>query len=195
MCHAAPKRNTMAWLVLLAATSPAAAIDSTKAVRAANLSAESRPGDDGAFDYKASHVLKADLNRDGIEEVVYLLTATCIAVNFDCANEVIVLTPIPADSPCLRGHLDIGNEYERDYRRRLAAVGYADNASFQIPGKVDALVIDGNGIRVHFTVNVDSNLCKRTLETRLTGREPPCPAAGPHTWRLAWKPGSLAQKQ
>jgi hypothetical protein len=181
------------WLVLLAATSPAATIDSTTAVRAANLSAEDRPADDIAFDYRASHVLKADLNGDGIEEVVYLLTTTCIAANFDCPNEVIVLTPIAAGDPRLRSHRDIDNSDVLDYRRRLAAVGYADDATLQIPGDVDTLAIDGQEIRVNFTVNAASNICKRSLEARLAGKVDPCPAPGPQTWRLAWKPTLLVR--
>ncbi len=180
-------------LVLLAATSPAAAIDSTTAVRAANLSAEVRPGDDIAFDYRASHVLKADLNGDGIEEVIYLLTTTCIAANFDCPNEVIVLTPVAADDPRLRSHPEIDNSDVLDYRRRLAAVGYADDATLQIPGDVDTLAIDGHDIRVNFTVNAVSNICKRSLEARLAGKEDPCPVPGPQTWRLAWKPTLLVR--
>lgn len=187
-------KNVLALLVLLAATSPASAIDSRNAVRAANLSAENRPGDDIAFDYTARHVLKADLNRDGIEEVVYLLTTTCIAANFDCPNEVIVLQPLAAGDPRLHSHPGIEGGYEWDYRRRLAAVRYADNASLQIPGDVSALVTEGQDIRIQFTVNAESNICKRRLDSRLAGREAPCPAPGPYTWRLAWKPDSLTQK-
>ncbi|KRC32038.1 hypothetical protein [Lysobacter sp. Root96] len=165
------------------------AIDSRGAVRAANVWTKFHPGDDIRNDIRASRVQIADLDRDGVDEVVYLLTATCIGASFDCTNDVVVMTPLRKGDPRLRpGRLD--NDYMTDLWRRAEQSGYGDDTSLHVPGDVRALAIVGDRVQVTFDVVRDSPICKRSLDRGSAG---PCPEPGRYRWTLSWREGALSK--
>lgn len=167
----------------------AGAIDSRGAVRAANVWTQFHPGDDIRTDIGASRVQIADLDRDGVDEVVYLLTATCIGAGFDCTNHIVVMTPLRKGDPRLRpGRLD--NDYMTDLWRRAEQSGYGDDTSLHVPGEVRALAIVDDRIQVTFDVVRDSPICKRSLDRGSAG---PCPEPGRYRWTLSWRPGALSK--
>lgn len=167
----------------------AGAIDSRGAVRAANVLAEAQSGDDIQFDYVARHVQIADLDRNGVDEVVYLQTATCIGAGFDCENDVIVMTPMQKDDSFWRPS-SLDNDYMADLKRRGRQIGYAWNASLHVPGEVRALAIVGDRIQVTFDVLRDSPICNRSLERRARN---PCPEPGRYRWTLSWRSGKVSK--
>ncbi|UHQ24720.1 hypothetical protein LVB77_08550 [Lysobacter sp. 5GHs7-4] len=175
-------------VLAMACSGVACAIDSGGAVRAANAWTALMPGDDIQSDYRASRVHIADLNRDGIDEVVYLMTAHCIGANFDCTNEVVVMTPLREADPRFPYPDMPGNP--GDDQRRVKATGYAGDVALQVPGEVRALSIVDGHVRVDFEVLRDSKICNRTLEHR---QKHPCPEPGPYRWTLSWQPGQLAE--
>jgi len=165
------------------------AIDSRGAVRAANVWTKFHPGDDIRNDIRASRVQIADLDRDGVDEVVYLLTATCIGASFDCTNDVVVMTPLRKGDPRLRpSRLD--NDYMTDLWRRAEQSGYGDDTSLHVPGDVRALAIVGDRVQVTFDVVRDSPICKRSLGRGSAG---PCPEPGRYRWTLSWREGALSK--
>lgn len=166
----------------------AGAIDSRGAVRAANVWTEFTPGDDIRFDFVASHVQIVDLDRDGVDEVAYLMTATCIGAGFDCPNKVVVMTPLRKDDERVRaGPLD--NDFVTDRLRRARQSGYAGDVSLQVPGEVRALAIVDHRIQVTFDAKQDSPICKRSGR----GSSAPCPVPGRYRWTLAWRPGAISK--
>ncbi|WP_157498912.1 hypothetical protein [Lysobacter sp. Root604] len=167
----------------------AGAIDSRGAVRAANISAEAQSGDDIQFDYAARHVQIADFDRNGVDEVVYLQTATCLGANFDCENDIIVMTPMRKDDSFWRPS-SLDNDYIADLKRRGRQSGYAWNASLHVPGEVRALAIVGDRIQVTFDVLRDSPICKRSIEREASN---PCPEPGRYRWSLSWRPGEVSK--
>lgn len=168
----------------------AGAIDSRGAVRAANLWTSFSPGDDIRFDHRASHVHIADLDRDGVDEVVYLHTATCIGAGFDCKNDVVVMTPLQKDDPRVRNNRPFFDGATIDRIRRAEPSGYVEDASLHLPGEVRALAIVGDRIQVAFDVVRDSPICKRSLDRGSAG---PCPEPGRYRWTLSWRPGALSK--
>ncbi|RDZ27889.1 hypothetical protein DX914_01615 [Lysobacter silvisoli] len=178
----------MVFAGLAAVSGGAAALDSQGAVRAANRWNALRTGDDIQFDHRASRVLIADLDRDGVDEVVYLLTATCVQANFDCENEVVVMTPLRKGDPRIRiSSLDHPETLAK--WRQVEQAGYADDASLQVPGEVRALAIVDGRIRVEFDATLKSPTCKRSDR----GAAEPCPEPGRYRWTLAWQPGELTR--
>lgn len=167
----------------------AGAIDSRGAVRAANISAEARPGDDIQFDHVARHVQIADLDRNGVDEVVYLQTATCIGAGFDCTNDVIVMRPM-RDSDSFWRPSELDNDYAVDLKRRGRQIGYAEDASLHVPGEVRSLVIVGDRIQVTFEVLRDSPICKRSIQRAASD---PCPEPGRYRWTLSWRPSKVSK--
>ena len=168
----------------------AGAIDSRGAVRAANVWTAFSPGDDIQFDHRASHVHIADFDRDGVDEVVYLHTATCIGAGFDCENAVIVMTPLQKDDPRVRNNRPFYDSATIDRIRRAEPSGYVEDASLHLPGEVRALAIVGDRIQVTFDVVRDSPICKRSLDRGSAG---PCPEPGRYRWTLSWRPGALSK--
>lgn len=134
----------------------------------------------------------ADLDRDGIDEIVYLVTATCVHANFDCANQLTVMSALaPNDARIHPGPLD--NRAMQNFWRRARASGYADDAGVHIPGAVEAVSIANGRIRVRFSTRVHSPVCRRAPRNAdaRKAREHPCPAPGQYVWWFAWRPGSL----
>lgn len=176
--------------------SPAArAIDSVSAVRAANMWIRlTDPGDAHDTYDRAQHIHIADLNNDKVDEVAYLSHMTCRGSNFDCPNHVVVMsTPLkPGFWPFLGYNKGDPNEL----RRPIVDIGYGDDASIQIPGDVETMVIVGSTIRVTFMASLDSPSCKRALygDRGLQPIKNDCPPPGRHVWILQWKPGQLSRR-
>ncbi|MEG3791642.1 hypothetical protein V1318_16070 [Lysobacter sp. CCNWLW3] len=166
------------------------AIDSRGAVRAANAWTRFSPGDDIQFDHRAKHVHIADLDRDGVEEVVYLQTATCIGAGFDCNNEVTVMTPLREDDPRVRNNRPFFSDATIARIRRTVPGAYVGDASLQVPGDVRTLAIVGDRIQVTFDVARDSPICNRSHGPRVNN---PCPEPGRYRWTLSWRPGALSK--
>ncbi|MET1024581.1 MAG: hypothetical protein ABWX87_09765 [Pseudoxanthomonas sp.] len=173
----------------------ALAIDSTSAVRAANLwSRIEYPGDAHEGYNRPEFVNAADLDGDGRDEVIYLQRITCDGGgSHDCTNEVSVLrTPIRPDSWVLTSPDPFITMFG-DSRQSIVESGYDHDAYLQIPGDIEKLAIVGHTIRVTFIATLKSHACNRPF--RVAGgpmsREPACPQPGRYVWILQWKPGEL----
>lgn len=136
-------------IALLAASAQATAIDAAAGGRTVEVWRANQPGEDIQTDFRASHVMVADLDRDGIDEIVYLATATCVHANFDRINQLTVMSALaPNDARIHPGPLD--NQAMQNFWRRARASGYADDAGVHIPGAVEAVSIANGRIRVRF---------------------------------------------
>ncbi|MCD9030236.1 hypothetical protein LDO32_00605 [Luteimonas sp. Y-2-2-4F] len=157
-----------------------------QAERAAQAWVAYYPGDDIMSDYRADFATVADLDGDGVHEIVSFETATCVSANFDCHNQVVVMTPLkPGDRRVVPDPL--GGTWESEAKARMREGGYGPSAALHIPGEVTRLEVRGAEIRVSFEARDGSPYCKRgTVEQ---ARRFPCPSPGRHLWRLAWDKG------
>lgn len=170
----------------------AAEVERARAETAALASTASMPGDDIVSDYRVHDVHVADLDGDGVAEIVFRRTARCIGANFDCPNQLVVLTALgPDDSRAIPQRPGLS-----PYRdASLAAVrdsGYADDASVQIPGEVERIEVSGARVHVVFHVHEDSPNCRRRTSTNKGYvATTHCPMPGRHAWTYAWTPGDF----
>jgi hypothetical protein len=167
-------------------------LDHASAERAVRASIALIPGDDISNDFRGHDILLADLDGDGVNEILYRLTARCIGANFDCRNELVVMTVLePGDARGLAQNPGLSPQWDAD----LAAVrdsGYAGDASAQIPGDVERIGVSGGRIEVVFEAREDSPACLRPVSTAEGYRATThCPAPGRHVWTYAWQPGEL----
>jgi hypothetical protein len=177
----------------LALSGAAAAVDSAQAVRAANVWRAYEPGDDVRHDFRAGHVLIADFDRDGVDEIVYLGTATCNGSTSDCQNDIYVMTPLTRHDPRIHpGPLD--NDFMTDFWRRARASGYGNDASLHIPGDVERVAIVGRRICVVFTASLDSPICLRK-QREAHPRMEQCPPPGRYAWVLSWRKGQVLRER
>ena len=175
-------------------TLSASSVDRAAAERAVQASLTLHPGSDIMSDYEGRDIRVVDLDGDGVDEILFHLTATCIGANFDCTNELVVLTALkPGDKRAVSQAPELSPQWDAD----LAAVrksGYADDAAIQIPGEVEQISVSGNRVHVTFDVKLDSPICDRFVY--IDGERKPtthCPAPGRYHWVYAWTPGKLAR--
>jgi hypothetical protein len=150
------------------------------------------PGDgEVEYDYRARHVQTVDLDGDGAQEIVYLLTATNTGFGSgDATNAVIVMTWLKPDD--LRGVVPfpVSHAYDVETYEKIHASGYADDAGVHIPGEVERIRIDGTTIIVTFLSKPGSPICQPRDEK---SRGYPCPPPGKHTWRYRWTPEHIVR--
>lgn len=177
-----------AWVVAMGPLVAGADAGPTRAQaeRAAQAWADNYPGDDIESDYRAEFVAVADLDGDGVHEIVSFETATCVGANSDCHNQVVVMTPLKPDDRRVVPN-PLGGTWEYEVKARMREGGYGPSASLHIPGEVSRLEVRGSEIRVSFEARDGSPYCKRS--TAEDARRFPCPAPGRHLWRLAWDRG------
>jgi hypothetical protein len=170
------------------ASSTAGAIDAATLDRAvrANVTLYN-PGDDIMNDFVVHDVRVVDLDSDGTGEILYRVTATCNAANFDCTNQIVVLSAIDEASDKANQPNLFDPEIEAV---RKSGYDLADAA--QIPGEVDSMTIAGNQVSVRFDVKQDSPICERSHWGN-EGLKPTthCPEPGRHEWVYAWTLGKL----
>ncbi len=184
-------------LVLSSICMPAVAGDDEltipEARYAAAASIQRIPGDDIESDHHAHILTIADLNDDGVLEIIYLLTAFNTGSSFDAANELVVMTRLKVDDKRgLNPYPGFSKSDDADYAE-IRKSGYADDVGAHIPGEVERLGTRGdNKIEVSFVSKEDSPICKRFVETSV-GRKATkhCPPPGWHTWVYARTPGKL----
>ncbi|WDK58374.1 hypothetical protein JH271_20330 [Xanthomonas campestris pv. campestris] len=127
----------------------------------------------------------ADLDQDGVEEIVYLNSSYCSGSTADCPNGITVLSKlIPRKTHMMSASAD-------EWEIRARKTGYTPDANEQIPGEVMSLAVAGNRIEVVFVVQKESPICKR--EPRNADGSQRCPAPGRYTWVYAWKRGNLTR--
>ena len=185
------------FLVLSSICMPAAAGDDELTIPEARYAAAASirliPGDDIESDHHA-HILRiADLDDDGVREIVYLLTAFNTGSTFDATNDLVVMTRLKkGDKRGLSPYPGSSRVTDADYAE-IRKSGYADDASVHIPGEVERLYTRGdNRVEVWFLSKEDSPICKRSVETS-AGRKATkhCPPPGWHHWVYTWTPGKL----
>jgi hypothetical protein len=175
---------------------PANAVDRVAAARAVQAAAAMKPGDDIVSDHRGRDIQVVDLDRDGVDEIVYHLTATCSGANFSCPNALKVMTALePGDPRAMPSYPGSKiNAYEDALLAAVRRSGYADDAGVQIPGEVEQILVSGNQVTVTLNVKLDSPICKRfvtTGEGRVATTH--CPAPGRYRYVYAWTPGKLTR--
>jgi hypothetical protein len=150
------------------------------------------PGDgEVEYDYRARHVQAIDLDGDGAQEIVYLLTSTNTGFGpGDATNALIVMTWLKPDD--LRGVAPYpeSHGYDVETYDKIRASGYADDVGVHIPGEVERIRIDGTTIIVTFLSKTGSPIC---LPRDEKSRGYPCPPPGKHTWRYRWTPEHIVR--
>jgi len=150
------------------------------------------PGDgEVEHGYRARHVQTVDLDGDGAQEIIYLLTATNTGFGSgDATNALIVMTWLKPDD--LRGVAPYpeSHSYDVEINEKIRASGYADDAGVHIPGEVERIRIDGTTIIVTFLSKMGSPICQPRDEK---SRGYPCPPPGKHTWRYRWTPEHIVR--
>jgi hypothetical protein len=150
------------------------------------------PGDgEVEYDYRARHVQAVDLDGDGAQEIVYLLTSTNTGFGpGDATNALIVMTWLKPDD--LRGVAPYPGSPSHDVEinEKIRASGYADDAGVHVPGEVERIRIDGTTIIVTFLSKTGSPICQPRDEK---SRGYPCPSPGRHTWRYRWTPEHIVR--
>ena len=138
-------------------------------------------------DFVVHDVQAVDLDGDGAGEILYRVTATCNGANFDCTNQIVVLSAIDKESDQANRPNLSNSEVEAV---RISGYDLAD--AVQIPGEVDSMRVAGNRVSVRFEVKQDSPICKRTHWGN-DGLKPTshCPAPGRYEWVHAWTLGKL----
>jgi hypothetical protein len=180
--------SALALACVLAGAS-AAEVDRARAETAALASTALIPGDDIVNDFQVHDVHAADLDGDGVAEIVFRRTARCVGANFDCPNELVVLTALgPDDNRAIPQRPGLSPYWDAS----LAAVrdsGYADDTSVQIPGEIERIEVSGARVRVMFRVQENSPIClRRTYTNEGYVATTHCPAPGRHAWTYAWTP-------
>lgn len=165
------------------------------AQRAAEASLRANDPGDGEveYDYRARHVQTVDLDGDGAQEIVYLLTSTNTGFGpGDATNALIVMTWLKPDD--LRGVASYpeSHSYDVEINEKIRASGYADDAGVHIPGEVERIRIDGTTIIVTFLSKTGSPICQPRDEK---SRGYPCPPPGKHTWRYRWTPEHIVRTE
>jgi hypothetical protein len=175
----------LAGVVLLTATPMAQALDRAEARRIAETYLSLYPGDDIQNDFRIVHVQPIDLDGDGIEEILYAETATCIGANFDCTNGIRVLALNKS------GARPSGYDTMHADGKRAFATGYVPEGNAFIPGDIRRVRIGNATVGVDFEVREDSSICKRYLSTT-EGRQPTkhCPRVGKYHWNFVWRHGT-----
>lgn len=174
----------LAGVVLLAAAPKAQALDQAEARRIAETYLSLYPGDDIQNDFRLVHVQPVDLDGDGIEEILYAETATCIGANFDCTNGIQVLALNKS------GARPGGYDKMHADGKRAFATGYIPEGNAFIPGDIQRVRISNKTVNVDFEVREHSPICKRYVSTT-EGRQPTkhCPPTGKYHWNFVWRRG------
>jgi len=185
-----PANASTLWCIVavLLLVSPASqALDRTRMDAAVKAHLAVFPTDDIVEERFAERASAADLDGDGVEEILFMATARCVGANFDCPNELVVLaaTAQPSDQAAQRPQADV---------LAAARTGYTLDSSEQIPGEVRDLRVSNGTIDVAFWAQQDSPICKPSFSTD-QGRQAitHCPAPGPHRWRYRWARGTLTK--
>lgn len=170
----------------------AQALDQAGAERAVRASNALIPGDDIRSDVQAHDIRIVDLDGDGVDEILFHRTARCTGANFDCPNELVVMTALaPGDRRISAPRSGPWSQWEAD----LAAVrdsGHAEDASVQVPGLVRRIEVSGNSVVVSFHVQQDSPICLRRFFADGAYRESThCPPPGDYVWTYHWAPGKI----
>jgi hypothetical protein len=170
------------------------AITLQQARQAAEASIRLNPGSDIDSDYRVAEVQLADLDGNGVQEIVYLVMATCVGAGFDCPNDLMVMTPLAPEDQRVTNPYPGLTRYDDETYAAMQASGYADDAGEQIPGDVERIRISGQVISVTFVSKEDSPICLRVIPGP-DGPKPTthCPPPGRYTWRYAWTPGKLTR--
>ncbi|WP_152540885.1 hypothetical protein [Luteimonas huabeiensis] len=113
-----------------------------------------------------------------------------MGANFDCHNQVVVMTPLKPDDPRLVP-APLAGAWELEARARMRDVGHGPDAALHIPGEVARLEVRGAEILVEFEARDGSPYCRRS--TAADARRVPCPAPGRHLWTLVWDKGRQAR--
>lgn len=151
------------------------------------------PGDDIQHDYRPLQVRVADLDGDGVAEIIHVYSSTYTGGTIEQSNALVVMTALSEGDR--RGQLAHpgANAIDDSDMAAIRATGYASDAEEHVPGRLDALqVVDGK-IIVRFTAAAGSTFCfeKDRARAKLEG----CPTPGPHVWRFDWSPGRLQRIQ
>lgn len=147
------------------------------------------PGDDIEHDFRPLQVRVADLDGDGVAEIIHVYSSTYTGGTSEQSNELVVMTALSEGDR--RGRLAYpgANAIDDSDMAAIRAAGYATDIEEHVPGRLDALqVVDGK-IIVRFTAVAGSTLCfeKDRARAKLEG----CPTPGTHVWRFDWRPGQL----
>ncbi len=127
----------------------------------------------------------ADLDQDGVDEIVYLSSSYCTGSTADCPNGITILSKlVPRRTQTLGVPMD-------EWETRARKTGYTPDANEQIPGEVMSLSVNDHRIEVVFVAQKQSPICKR--EQRNPDGSERCPAPGRHTWAYTWKRGTLTR--
>ncbi len=133
----------------------------------------------------AGFVQVVDLDKDGVDEIVYLSSSYCSGSTSDCPNSIDVLRKHPPrKAPNVSAPID-------QWETRARKTGYTPDASEQIPGEVMTLAVQGNRIEVVFVVQENSPICKREQPNPDGSQR--CPVPGRYSWTYTWKPGALTR--
>lgn len=147
------------------------------------------PGGDIEHDFRPLQVHVADLDGDGIAEIIHVYSSTYTGGTFEQSNELVVMTALSEDDR--RGQVAHpgANAIDDSDMAVIRAAGYATDAGEHVPGRLDALQVVGGTIIVRFTAAAGSTFCFE--EDRARAKLEDCPTPGPHVWRFAWRPGQL----
>lgn len=171
------------------AAPPASSPTEADARRAAQAVLQMIPGDDIEHSFRPLAVRVADLDRDGVPEIVHFYSSTYTGGSFEQSSELVVMTRLGKDDR--RGiNPHPGNTIDDQDYAAIRAAGYGQDASVHIPGEFRRLVVDGQQIKVTFQARDGSTYCH--AKARATRGEP-CPVAGEHTWAWRWTPGKLVR--
>ena len=177
----------MAALLAIAtvATAKDQKLTSSRAEEIVRLWQDFSVNDDIVVEDYAGFVRAIDLDKDGIDEIVYLGSSYCTDSTSDCPNAINVLSKlIPQKTPSLSVPMD-------PWETRARRTGYTPDASEQIPGEVMDLAVQGNRIEVVFVVQEKSHICKREQSNPDGSNR--CPAPGRYTRAYTWKRGALTR--
>ncbi|WP_182656104.1 hypothetical protein [Stenotrophomonas lacuserhaii] len=151
------------------------------------------PGDDIQHDYRPLQVRVADLDGDGVAEIIHVYSSTYTGGTFEQSNELVVMTALSEGDR--RGQVPHpgANAIDDSDMAAIRAAGYATDAEEHVPGRLDALQVADGKIIVRFTAAAGSTFCfeKDRERAKLEG----CPTPGPHVWRFDWSPGQLQRIQ
>ena len=180
---------TLAHAQGAAVAAPSAAPSDAEARTAIRAVLQRIPGGDIEHDFRPLQVRVADLDGDGVAEIIHVYSSTYTGGTFEQSNELVVMTALyEGDRRGQVAHPGASAIDDRDMAA-IRAAGYASDAEEHVPGRLDALqVVDGKVI-VRFTAVAGSTFCfeKDRARAKLEG----CPTPGPHVWRFAWRPGQL----
>lgn len=151
------------------------------------------PLDDITQSVEGRHVRVADLNGDGVDEIVYVEVEKCVQSSHDCPNTLTIFTKRRPGEDMPKTYFYSRDTYPDEYKI-LSDARYATDAIAYVPGEVKQIQISGNRVDVTFDVVWDSPVCQRMISMKgFVIPNPTCPPPGQYRWTYVWTPGHLEE--